>query len=331
MKSALLTGGTGFVGANLARRLLADGHDVTLMVRPGHAPWRIRSLQGHVRLIEADLQDAVSVEQAVRAARPDWIFHLAAYGAYPSQVDLDRTVRTNVLGAMNLVQAGLAVGFEVFVNTGSSSEYGYTSAAPAETQRPEPNSGYAWGKVCATQFCRFSAQRHNVRMPTLRLYSVYGPYEEPSRFLPTLIAHGRRGDLPPLADPAVARDYVYVDDVSEAFVRAAHHTGGDPGAIYNVGTGTQSTLADVVAVARRHLPIRQEPVWGSMANRAWDTTVWVSDNRKISQELGWTPGSDLEDGFRRFVDWFDAHPDLAARYDRPGQQAATVATVAGRP
>jgi nucleoside-diphosphate-sugar epimerase len=301
VKNVLLTGGTGFVGANLALRLLRDGHRVALLVRPGCATWRIESFADDVALVEADLTDATGVAEAVRSVRPDWIFHLAAYGAYPQQRDLRTMHATNVAGLLNLVEAALGEGFEAFVNAGSSSEYGYKDFPP-------------WTKASATQFCRSTAQRRDVAMPTLRLYSVYGPYEEPSRLLPTLIARGLRGELPPLADPSVARDFVYVDDACDALVRAASHRGPDPGAVYNVGSGVQSTLADVVEIARRLLPIHGEALWGSLPNRSWDTSTWVANNAKIRSELDWLPRHTLDEGFASFVDWFVANPSLAARY-----------------
>src|SRR5438270_6119388 len=98
MKRVLITGGTGFVGANLARSMLADGHEVHLLVRPHHAPWRIAQLAGHVHLHRAELADVEGVRTAVQAARPDWIFHLAVYGAYPDQADLPHMIQTNIAG-----------------------------------------------------------------------------------------------------------------------------------------------------------------------------------------------------------------------------------------
>ncbi len=268
-----------------------------------------------VRLIGADLHDAGSVEQAVRSARPDWIFHLAAFGAYPHQSDLPTIARTNIWGTMHLVEAALKVGFETLANAGSSSEYGYKQHAPGEDEHIDPNSYYAWAKASATMFCRHTASMRDVHIPTLRLYSVYGPYEQPGRLMPGLIAAGLRGTLPPLVDPGVARDYVHVDDVVEAFVRVAEHRSAEPGAVYNVGTGTQTTLAQVVEVARRRLGVREEPHWGSMPRRAWDTDVWVSDSAKIARELGWRPATTLADGFGRFVDWCGANPQVLALYD----------------
>src|SRR5262249_61166404 len=108
-------------------------------------------------------------------------FHLAAHGAYSWETDLDRTVATNVVGTMNLVRAGLRGGFDAFVNAGSSSEYGFKRRAPREQEWVEPNSHYAVAKVAATHFCRLTAIRERAKIATLRLYSVYGPSEEPNR------------------------------------------------------------------------------------------------------------------------------------------------------
>lgn len=316
MKRVIITGATGFVGANLARRLLQEGHDLHLLVREGHATWRIREIREHVHLHPVRLHDAEAVEQIVCGIRPDWVFHLAVHGAYSAQTDLQQIVQTNILGTINLVQASLKAGFEAFVNTGSSSEYGFKDHPPSETEWLEPNSYYAVTKASTTLFCRYTAQSKNVRLPTLRLYSVYGPYEDPMRLIPTLILRGLEGELPPLVDPDIARDYVYVDDVNQAYLLAATCPDQEPGAVYNVGTGAQTSLRQVVDVARRVLDIPVEPKWGSMPARVWDTTVWVSDNRKIRRELGWQPAFTFEQGFLKTVEWFREHPQLWPLYRR---------------
>src|SRR5688572_2018648 len=286
MRRVLVTGGTGFVGANLVRRLLRDGHDVSLLVQPAHAAWRLAGIRRDVRLVRADLADGAAVEAAVGRARPDWVFHLAAYGAYSWQQDVDRMLRTNVAGTVNLVRAALRRGVEAMVNTGSSSEYGFKDHPPGEREWLEPNSDYAVTKAAATQYCRSTAQREDVHLVTLRLYSVYGPWEEPGRLMPAIVLHARDGTLPPMASPDVARDYVYADDVCDAYVRAASRRGQERGAVYNVGSGRQTTLRQVVAAARRVLRVRARPTWGAMQNRAWDTSVWVSDPRAVRRALG---------------------------------------------
>jgi nucleoside-diphosphate-sugar epimerase len=318
VRRALVTGATGFVGANLARRLLRDGHEVHLLIRPDHARWRIEAIRRDARLHQADLADAEGVRGVVGRVRPDWVFHLAAYGAYPAEADLPRMVQTNIVGTMSLVQACLETGFEAFVNSGSSSEYGFKDHAPGETAFLEPNSHYAVTKASATLFCRHAALRERAPIRTLRLYSVYGPYEEPTRLMPTLVAHGLRGELPPLVDPDVARDYVYVGDVEEAYLLAAGGSDQPPGAVYNVGTGVQTSLREVVATARRLMGIRAEPRWGTMPPRPWDTTVWVADRRAIEAALGWRPRHTLEQGLASMIEWTRAQGPLVGRGRHPG-------------
>jgi UDP-glucose 4-epimerase len=312
---SLLTGGSGFVGANLARRLLDRGDDVHLLLRPGYRRWRIAAILPDIHIHEIDMFDGSSLNHLVDALRPDCIFHLAVHGAYPSQQNLDSMVFTNIIGTMNLVRAALATGFEVFVNTGSSSEYGLKDHPPSETEYLDPNSFYAVTKATATHFCRFTAREQKVRIPTLRLYSAYGPFEEPSRLIPQMVVRGFAGKLPPLVDPNVARDYVHVDDVVSAYLAVAEdRTGSDPGAVYNVGTGVQTTLAEVVATARKLLTIEAEPRWGTMKPRDWDTSTWVADSGRIRAELAWLPGYDFESGLRATIEWFRANPHMYAHY-----------------
>jgi nucleoside-diphosphate-sugar epimerase len=308
MKRVLLTGGTGFVGANLARRLLRDGHELHLLVRPGYQPWRIEEIRAEVQLHERHLHEVEAVFRLVSQIRPEWVFHLAAHGAYSWQTDWEQMVQTNIQGTMSLLSACLKTGFEAFVNTGSSSEYGFKDHAPAESEPIEPNSPYAVTKAAATMFCRQAAQSQHAHVPTLRLYSVFGPYEDPGRLLPVLIMRGLSGEWPPLADPEVARDFVYVDDVVEACLLAATRRTPEWGPIYNVGTGVQTTLREAVAAARQVMGITAEPVWNDMPNRRWDAKVWVSDNRKLREQLGWQPRRTFAEGLRLMRDWFRQAP-----------------------
>ncbi len=313
------------MGANLTRRLLRDGHAVHLLVRPESARWRLEGVRRRVSWHEADLADAAAVATVVDAVRPRWVFHLAAHGAYSWQTDLPRMVQTNVVGTMNLVQACLARGFEAFVNTGSSSEYGFKPHAPSELERLEPNSHYAVTKASATLFCRQTAQREGVHLPTLRLYSVFGPWEEPGRLLPALVLHALRGRLPPLVSPDVARDYVYVDDVTEAYVRAASVREQEPGAVFNVCTGTQTTLGELVELSRTILGVEAKPRWGSMPDRAWDTAVWVGDPARIRAALGWRPRHTVASGLRRLAAWL-RRPGNLRHYRRAARRDASRST-----
>jgi dolichol-phosphate mannosyltransferase len=314
MKRVVITGATGFVGANLTRRLLQDGHEVHVLVRPGYTPWRIESVRSELQFHELVL-DALEVLSATLCRiRPDWVFHLATYGAYAQQANLAVMVETNIKGTIALVQASMVAGCEAIVYAGSSSEYGFKDHAPHEREWLDPNSYYAVTKAAATLFCRYTAQAWEGRLITLRLYSVYGPWEEPTRLVPTLLLHGMRGTLPPLVNPAVARDYVYVDDVCESFIQAARTPGQERGVVYNVGSERQTSIQDLVTLAGRLLPIHAEPQWGSMPDRHWDTQVWLADSSAIRQAIGWQASTTLEHGLSRMIQWFEAHPAMQDYY-----------------
>lgn len=314
-RRVLVTGGAGFVGANVVRRLVGDGHRLTVLVRPGNERWRLRDVVDEMEVVEVDLRDEEAVRAVVRRSRPEWVFHLAAHGAYSWQRDTHDILTTNFLATVSLVDACRSEGCESFVHAGSSSEYGFKDHAALESELVEPNSEYAVAKASATSYCRYVAQRHGFNAVTLRLYSVYGPYEDPRRLVPTLISLGMRNQLPPLVSPDVARDFVAVDDAVEAFVVAAGETGGEPGAIYNVGTGVQTTIRDAVEVTRRVLSVDVEPTWSSAPLRDWDATTWVADNRKISAELGWKPRFAFQEGFELTADWLKNTPSVWSKYD----------------
>jgi len=314
VKRIILTGASGFIGANLTHRLLQDGHEVHLFMRDGYLRWRIEEIIKDVHIHKINLTDKQSIEKIVRNIRPEWIFHLAANGSYSWQNDLDQMVETNIIGTINLIEACLKVGFTTFVNTGSSSEYGFKDYPPAEFDWLDPNSYYAVTKASATLFCRYTAKLYKVHIPTLRLYSVYGPFENPGRLMPVLILKGLTGHLPPLVNPDIARDFVYVDDVIEAYYLAAMKPDQEFGAVYNVGTGNQTTLDKVIEIVRRVLNIPEEPQWGSMKDRRWDTSTWVANNQQIRTKLGWQPRYAFEQGFRKLVDWFCNNPLLLDHY-----------------
>jgi len=314
MAVTLVTGGTGFVGANLARALLDAGHAVHLLVREGYTAWRIQSIEADIQLHIAELADEDQVQKVVQSVKPDWIYHLAAHGAYSWQRDEAAIMQTNLVGTMNLIRAALVANVSVFVNTGSSSEYGYQDHAPTEDEMVDPNSVYAVMKAASTMYCRYIAQQHNIYIPTLRLYSVYGAYEEPKRLMPSLILHGLQGQYPPLVNPDTARDFIYVDDVSQIYLQVIEQKGDEKAPIYNIGGGQQVTLKEAVDTVRDILQLEAEPTWGTMEQRQWDTNVWFSNIDKIQREHHWRPETTLRDGLAQTIEWFSNRPAMIDYY-----------------
>jgi nucleoside-diphosphate-sugar epimerase len=309
---ALVTGAGGFVAANLVRHLLDLGDEPVAILRPGGTSWRLQDVAADARIELVDLRRTEDITGVVDEVRPDVIFHLAAYGAYSWQTDLDAMLAVNVRATESLLDAARRVGAR-FIQAGSSSEYGFSDRATRELDRVEPNSHYAITKVAATHLCRLAAAQHDQHAITLRLYSVYGPWEEPGRLMPTLIERALDRTYPPLAAPETARDFVWIEDVCDAFVRAASADLADRGAVLNVASGAQTTLRALVEIVRSQFEIESEPVWASMPARSWDTSAWVGDPSSAADLIGWKATTPLGQGLGALATWMQADPALRTR------------------
>tara|TARA_Y100000588_G_C14276748_1_gene934721 strand:- start:6134 stop:7090 length:957 start_codon:yes stop_codon:yes gene_type:complete len=296
-----LTGGTGFVGSCLTRQLLKLGADVHLLVRNAADYARLEDIKHQLTFHVGDLI-GTNLPSIVGAIQPTVIYHLAVHGAYPFQTDADETIRTNVFGTWNLLKACASVNYKVFVNAGSSSEYGSKSQAMRETDVLEPNSYYAVAKSAQTLVCQHTAHLEQRPINTFRLFSVYGPYEESSRLVPTVIRHCLEGKSLAMVTPETARDFVFVDDVVAAFLDI-ERLQSFSGEVFNIGTGSQSTVLDVVNAISKATGKVPSIQWGAMGARPWDTETWVADCTKTRRMMGWSATTQLIEGISRTVAW----------------------------
>jgi nucleoside-diphosphate-sugar epimerase len=320
----VVTGASGFVGANLLRHFRAKGKHVIGLEGPTGADWRTRGL--NVEIVRLDLCQEADVKAFMREVRPSAVLNCAAYGAYPSQTDSSRIYRVNFDAVRFMLEALRdSPGFRAFVHAGSSSEYGQNCSAPSELAPTVPDSDYAVSKVAATALLQFYASKHRLPCWVLRLYSVYGPFEDLSRLVPRVLRKAQNKELPPLVNPLVSRDFVYVDDVAAAFERVVERSQQlKTGEVYNIGAGRRVTLEDLIAVARATFDITRAPEWGSMPDRHWDHKDWYSDPSKASRELEWSARTSLSDGLLRTMHWMAQNPELV----REGEQHSVTAVKA---
>ena len=195
------------------------------------------------------------------------------------------------------------------MHAGSSSEYGDNAAGPTERDPLAPNSDYAVSKAAAANLIYFYGKRKKLPCANLRLYSVYGPLEDSSRLIPNVIRHGLDGTYPEFVNPAVSRDFVYVDDVTEAFVDTALNLApADYGESINIGSGRKTTIAEVAATCRDLFGITAQPSF-TMPDRHWDVQDWYANIGKARERIGWTPRASFCDGLNRTADWYRGLPD----------------------
>lgn len=302
-KIYLITGATGFVGSCLLRRLINTNERVHIILRKQANPWRIKDILNKATIHIADLSDVQTLRKTIEDVKPDIIYHLATYGAYSYQNDLDKIINTNILGAWNLLKASAPIEYELFINTGSSSEYGFKELPMKETDLLEPKSYYAVTKCSQTLLCSYVAQAEKKPIVTLRPFSVFGPYEEPGRFIPTLFKALYLTERINLVSPEFARDQIYIDDVIDAYLLIGQLT-KFPGEVFNIGTGMQSTIKKVVEMAVKVTGRTTDFNWSGMEKRSWDTNNWVADISKTQRLLNWDPKISLERGLSLTWKWF---------------------------
>ena len=301
----LVTGAAGFVGARLARTLAEQGCETHAVLSPASNPWRLDGEPGLIRHA-VDLRDADAVQRLIGEVRPAVIYNLASHGAYPHQSDPRRIIETNVLGLTNLLLAAERVDYRLFLHTGSSSEYGRKRAPMQESDELEPESVYGASKAAQSLFCRQWARQRGRPIVVLRLFSVYGPLEEPSRFVPRLLA-AHLDDAPiALVSRETSRDFIFVDDVVEAMIMV-DRLGSLGGAILNLGTGIQTSLEGMVQALESVTNRAVKAQWGTMPPRPWDTDTWVADATRLRDVLHWSPSVSVADGLARSLRWLQAN------------------------
>lgn len=309
----LVIGASGFIGANVLRRCLEARDDVLGTFFTGDS-WRLQGIAAS-NLAFLSLQDPVSVRSLLRRAKPRTIFDCSSFGAYSFESDADQIHSTNYISFVRVMEEVASLDVAAYVHAGSSSEYGLNAAAPAESDPLVPNSHYAVSKAATSQAIAFYGKVRGIPVVNLRLYSVYGPFEDSSRLIPVLCQRSLSRSLPQFARPEVTRDFVHIDDVMEAFVDAALSMSPEiAGESFNIGTGKKTSLEALAELARGLFGIDAKPVFSSSVGRQWDSDNWFANPAKARQLLGWRAKIDLADGLLRTRDWwrdFLSHSDFS--------------------
>jgi dolichol-phosphate mannosyltransferase len=313
----LVLGASGFVGANLLRALLPYRDDVygTASRTPA---WRLDGIPAkHVKVV--DLLIDSSLDHLLGEVQPRTILDCVAYGAYSFERSSDLIYRTNFNFVERLLSRLDKRNLSVYVHAGSSSEYGGNASGPLESAPLQPNSHYAVSKAAASHAIYYYGKSLGLPCANLRLYSVYGPLEDSSRLIPALVRSGDQGQYPEFVDPNISRDFIYTDDVVEAFLDVPLNLKPeDFGESFNVGTGRKTTIADCAATAKEVFGIAAEPVF-TMKNREWDVPDWYANIDKIETRIAWQPRTSFQEGLARTAKWYRSLEDKPA-YERSSKK-----------
>jgi UDP-glucose 4-epimerase len=305
----LVTGAAGFIGSTLVDRLLADGHSVVGVddLSSGNSVNLGRAERAEAfEFVKADIVDA-DLNGLLRDTKPEVIFHLAAQISVSRSVDepqFDASV--NVVGTVRLAEAARQAGVRKVVHTSSGgSVYGIPPEYPTNEQSPvNPSSPYAASKVCGEVYLNMFRNLYGLDCSHIAPANVYGPRQDPhgeagvvAIFSRALLA-GKPTKI--FGDGTDTRDYVFVDDVVDAFVRASGDAGG--GQRFNVGTGVETSVRQLHSAIAAAAGTPDEPEL--LPPRLGDLRRSCLDSSRANEVLGWTPKVALVDGVNRTVDYF---------------------------
>jgi nucleoside-diphosphate-sugar epimerase len=305
-RRVLVTGGAGFIGSNLVRRLLERGDEVRVLDNFATGNRRnLESLVGEVEMFEGELRSYERVHNAVRGV--EVVFHQGALPSVPRSVqDPLTTSAVNVEGTLNVLLAARDVGAHRVVFASSSSVYGSTGELPRrENQHPDPISPYGVSKLAAERYCVAFSRVYQLETVALRYFNVFGPHQDPTSqyaaVVPRFIAAIRDGRPVPIhGDGSQSRDFTYVANVVAANVLAAE-AADVSGSVLNVATGRQATvdeLADTIGEILG-LPVEKE----YLPTRAGDVRDSWADCSEAHRLLGYEPAVGLEEGLRATAEW----------------------------
>lgn len=305
-----ITGASGFVGANIVRHLLREHYDVHILQRTSQPSWRLKDISKLITTHKGDITNYKSLKGILEKIQPHSIIHLAAYGAYHYQVELDKIINVNIEGTRNLLEASKDIPYTCFINTGSSSEYGFKNEPMKEQDYCDPTSYYAATKLAQTHLCKIFSVQNNKPIITFRLFSVYGEYEQPGRLIPAIMTATINKKPINLSVGKQRRDFIYIDDVAHAYILGMKFRGKHNGQVFNIGTGVEKSNDEIVKELFAVTGLKTQINKGFYPKRTWDTKHWVADISKSKKLLHWQPKYTTQQGLKTSYNWYRKHLNL---------------------
>ena len=316
----LVTGGAGFIGGHLAEQFVRDGHDVVVLdtLEPFYDTGiKERNIEvartaadagdGQYEFVEGSVTDPDVVSKVISDA--DFVYHQAAQAGVRASVENpERVTRINVRGTFTVLEAARDAGVNRFVNASSSSVYGKPEYLPYDEDHPTtPVSPYGASKLSAEHYVRVYNEVYGLPTVSLRYFTVYGPRMRPNMAFTNFVSRCLHGEPPVIfGDGSQTRDFTYVDDIVDANRRLLETDAAD-GEVLNVGSTGRITIDELARVIRDEIDPSLETVYDDP--RDGDAEHTHSDVSKARELLGYEPDVSIEDGAKRFIEWYRANEE----------------------
>lgn len=316
-KSVLVTGAGGFIGSHLTETLLKEGSEVTAFIHYNSKgdwgflnPYKEEKVQG-LHVILGDVTDFESVKQAVRGK--DVVFNLAALIGIPYSYMAPRSyIQTNTFGTFNVLQASLDENVGKVVQTSTSEVYGTAQYAPIDEKHPlQGQSPYSASKIGSDKMAEAFFCSFGLNVATIRPFNTYGPRQSTRAVIPTIISQALSSDTVHLGSLTPVRDFNYVSDTVNGFIRVAESP-NSVGKVINIGSGREVTIGEVARIIISEANPGASIVTEETRTRPNKSEVMrlICNNSLAERELNWKPQVSLEEGIHHTIEWFKEHMKL---------------------
>lgn len=310
-KRVLITGAGGFIGSHVVEAFLKSGAQITALVHYnsrdsyGNLELLGKEVLKNIKIVSGDITDNAQVRKITKGH--DVIIHLAALIGIPySFSSVESYIRTNIQGTFNLLDAAKENGVERFIATSTSEVYGTVkNTSITETHPLHPQSPYAASKVGSDKMAESFYHAFNLPVVILRPFNNYGPRQSTRAIIPTVITQALSGKSIKVGDTSTVRDFLYVKDCAQAFLKAADQK-GILGETINIGTGKGILISQMIKKVQKIIGknITVVPDQQRIRPNTSEVKKLVCDNKKAKKLLGWQPQTNFEDGLTETIEWF---------------------------
>ena len=303
----LVTGAAGFIGSNLARRLLGEDHKVAVLIKKDTDVQRIKDLLPNLTVIYSDIADYDHLKKSLKEINPLGVFHCAASNIRSGvAAPEEELVKVNILGTVNLLKALADVDYKFFINCGSYLEYGTKEAPFKESDVCEPIEIYALTKLAATLYCQAVARSAGKPILTFRIFSPYGPEMEKGRLVYEVIRRALKSEEISLTRPETSRDFIFVEDIVDLYIKAIDKADVLKGEVFNLGGGRAISFKELAETVLRLTGSKSAVKWGGAKDVAYDSGCQEANMEKTSETFSWRPTQGVDTGIGETIKWFES-------------------------
>jgi len=313
-KNILITGGAGFIGSHLSKKLLGLGAKITVLVKYKSIIDNVRlsSIWDNIEVLEADIRNIDSLRQ-LDGRKFDHIYHLAAYNHVgDSFLHVNEAMMANAVATANLLE--YVKDFDKFLYMSTSEVYGYQTSVPfQEDMIPFPVSPYSVGKYAGELYARMKEHQTGKRIITVRAFNTFGPYQSDRAVIPELIIKCLRGIPIETTKGIQTREFNYVENIVTGLIAAMNNDYKYEGT-FNIGSNREIAIKDLVTMIHKACNSKSELRIGALPDRPTEIWRMCADDKKALELFGWKAQISFEDGLSKTVDWFKEY--VSVFYDK---------------